>query len=292
MSIRSTFRKREAAKKPQKKQAPGRFTIGRLFAVGILLAGVYVGLGYLSSLPTFTVETISLSGNNVLVAADITPVVQEHMDGYSIWPYKKDSIFVFQKRKIREDLYQTFGRLQDVSFKKRGTSEVEVIIEEKEGQYMWCGEVTSLGNHENCYILDGQGALFDTAPQVSGDAYFKIYGGSVESESPIGSKVFSLDDFNTIIRIKTELTKHDLDPVALLLHSDGLIEFIKKTEGKDLYNGARVKFTLLADYKTSVDNLLSALNSEPLKTEFAEKGELLQYIDVRFDNRVYYKFDD
>ncbi len=291
MSTRSTFRKKEAEKKPQKKQASGRFSIGRLFSGVLLIFGLYVGAGYLVSIEAFQIDIVSLSGNNVIVASDITPTVEEHLEGYLVWPYENNSIFVTPKRKIRESLMSKFSRLEKISFKKRGLKEIEVIVEEKEGHYLWCGEISSLGSSDECYILDAKGSLFDLAPFVSGDAYFKIFGGSVDESDPIGQNVFSLEDFNSIVLIKEELARHDLDPVALLLHDGGLVEFVKKTKGGDLYDGARIKFTLLVDYKEAIDNLLSALTSEPLKTEFAEKEELLQYIDVRFSNRVYYKFN-
>lgn len=278
----------------RKTQTSGKRYIGRLFVMGFLIAGIYIGMGYVVSVPAFRIQTISLSGNNVIVPADITPIIEQEMEGYSNWPYRKDSIFTFPKKKIKKKLFDTFGRIQKISFNKRGLQEVEVVIEEKDGQYLWCGLIDQMGQENSCYIIDGQGSLFDVAPQISGDAYFKIYGGAVQGEGydVLGSRIFSLEDFNAIIQIKDELERHDFTPVALLLYDDGLIEFVKKIEGVNLYEGARIKFTLLADYKVSIDNLLSALNSEPLKTEIAEKEELLQYVDVRFDNRVYYKFSE
>ncbi|NCS99463.1 hypothetical protein GW765_00585 [Candidatus Parcubacteria bacterium] len=295
--IKSTYKKNgstnvspEPTSKKSGKRAPRRNIPGRLFLIVLFIFGLYVGFGYLVSIEPLRVETISLSGNNVIVAADITPVVKGYLKGYRFWPYRNDSIFVLQKKDIKEALFLKFKRIEGISIKKVGLKEVEVVVEEKEGQYLWCGEINSLGSEDTCYIIDANGSLFDVAPQVSGDAYFKIFGGQVDGESPIGSEVFSLEDFNKIIEIKDELDLHKLSPIALLLYDDGLIEFIKKTEDKNLYEGARIKFTLLVDYKEAIDNLLSALNSEPLKSEFAEKEGLLQYIDVRFDNRVYYKF--
>ena len=290
MSIRSTFRRKDTSQSKPKRKASKKNIPGRLFAFVLFLFVLYVGVGYFVSIPAFEIDIISLSGNNVLVASDITPLVEQELEGYWAWPYENNSIFFVQKKDIKESLYHRFGRIENISFKKRGLKEFEIVIEEKDGQYMWCGDVEDLGGHGDCYILDARGSLFDLAPSVSGDAYFKIFGGEVDSQNPIGSEIFSLEDFNSIIFIKEELAHHGLSPVALLLYKDGLIEFVKKTEGKNLYSGPRIKFTLLADYREAIDNLLSALTSEPLQTEFAEKEELLQYIDVRFSNRVYYKF--
>lgn len=292
MNHRSTFRKKDTPTEKPPEQTPKRKNIrGRLFLVGLAVFGVYVGIGYLVSIPSLRIETVTLSGNNVLVLADLTPSVDSFTDGYRFWPYRNDSIFVIPKKKIKENLFETFERLENISIRKRGLKEIEIVVKEKEGEYFWCGGIDKMESTvESCFIIDAKGVLFDVAPQVSGDAYFKIFGGGVDMENPIGSELFSLSDFNKIIEIKDQLKNHKLDPIALVLYEDGLMEFIKKTEGKNLYEGARIKFTLLVSYEEAMNNLLSALNSEPLKTEFAEKERLLEYIDIRFDNRVYYKF--
>jgi hypothetical protein len=291
MTIRSTFRKSGVKPEAPKKQAPNRFPIGRLFVFVLLVFGLYVGVGYLLTIPAFTVKTITLSENNVLVPSDIVPIVKEELSAKSLWPYKKDSIFLVPKRKIKERLFTEFGRLSDIVIKKEGLKEIVVRVKEKEGEYMWCGAVDEVLTHSDCFMVDAKGALFDVAPEVSGDAYFKIFGGSTPEGGKIGHEVLSLSDFNTIVHIKDGLEKYGIKPVAVLVYEDGLIEFLKKTEGRNLYDGARIKFTFLADHFTSLNNLFSAFESEPFKTEFAEKEKFLQYVDVRFDNRVYYKFN-
>ena len=44
------------------------------------------------------------------------------------------------------------------------------------------------------------------------------------------------------------------------------------------------------DLTRVIENLQTAVQSEPLKTEIADNYKSLLYIDLRFDNKVYYKF--
>jgi len=289
--------KKEQQTKEPAQETPRRKTgnkRGLYVTVALLvLGGLYIGTGYLLSINSFLVETISFSGNNVLVSADVVPLVEEELVGYSVWPYKKASIFLTPKRAIKEKIFSLFGRVADVSIKKRGLQEIEIVIQEREGGYLWCGGIAdmSLLEHE-CFVLDGKGIIFDKAPDISGDAYFKIFGGDVSVEDPMGKEVISLPMFNTIIDIKERLSDESLLPVALLLEDDESLSFVIKTEGRSLYDGARVKFTLLVDHLEAINNLVSALHSSPLDVEMKEKGKNLDYIDARFNNRVYYKFRD
>ncbi len=45
-----------------------------------------------------------------------------------------------------------------------------------------------------------------------------------------------------------------------------------------------------ADFNKVAENLQAALDTEPLLSKFKTQYSSLQYIDLRFGNKVYYKF--
>ncbi len=51
-----------------------------------------------------------------------------------------------------------------------------------------------------------------------------------------------------------------------------------------------VKLTSLVNMEKEWSNVISAIDTEPLKTLLEKKKEKLEYIDVRFGNKVFYKF--
>ena len=57
-----------------------------------------------------------------------------------------------------------------------------------------------------------------------------------------------------------------------------------------LSSGGVIMFKSDADLDKLAENLQAALETEPFKTEFKTKYSSLFYIDLRVDNKVYYKF--
>ena len=60
-----------------------------------------------------------------------------------------------------------------------------------------------------------------------------------------------------------------------------------------LYDDSRKSAIVLesdSDMDKSWSNILSAIDTDPLKSKLTDKGEHLEYIDTRFGNKVFYKF--
>ena len=80
-----------------------------------------------------------------------------------------------------------------------------------------------------------------------------------------------------------------LKPVALYKQDNGDIRvFLSK--GKTLSMGPEIIFKSDTDLETVAENLQAALNTEPLQSDFKNKYSSLLYIDLRFGNKVYFKF--
>ena len=52
----------------------------------------------------------------------------------------------------------------------------------------------------------------------------------------------------------------------------------------------KIIFKINADFQNIAENLQAAINTEPLQSKFKNKYGTLQYIDLRFENKVYDKF--
>ena len=59
-------------------------------------------------------------------------------------------------------------------------------------------------------------------------------------------------------------------------------------EGTD----GKIIFKKENDSAKLVENLSLAVGAEPLRTDLAQKLKSLLYIDLRFDNKVYFKFQE
>ena len=168
-------------------------------------------------------------------------------------------------------------------------------MDERDAKYTWCGVVLPQTDNQTCYFMDENGYIFDVAPYFSGEVYFKFYGETdlpaqtgVNSASPMGS-YFSKQNFQQLISFKDVLVGLGLKPVALYTTSDGDID-IFLSGGATLTTGPMIILRADADLQNEAENLEAALTTEPLQSKFKNNYTSLQYIDLRFGNKVYDKF--
>ncbi|MEI8269990.1 MAG: hypothetical protein WCG45_01350, partial [bacterium] len=157
---------------------------------------------------------------------------------------------------------------------------------------LYCGQLVpflrSNLNDNKCYFVDKDGYIFDEAPYFSGDVYFKFYGNVVlKNGNPSGS-FFMKDNFARIVEFKDTLEKINLKPNAFWV-DDNRKEGNFSLRGEPL-SGPRVMFKMDSDYKKLAENLQAAISIEPLHTDIKTKLSSLLYLDLRFGNKVYYKF--
>ena len=135
----------------------------------------------------------------------------------------------------------------------------------------------------NCYFMDENGYIFDLAPYFSGEVYFKFYG------VPDVGSYFSKQNFQQLISFKDTLIDFGLKPIMLYITNDGNVE-IFLFSGNPSTIGPEIILKTESNFQNVAENLETALTTEPLQSDFKNKYSTLQYIDLRFGNKVYYKF--
>lgn len=234
------------------------------------------------------IQNIEISGNVVIETEDIEAVIKEEIAGQYFWVIPKTSFVFYPKNGIRESLENKIKRLKDISISVKDTKTLVVKLSERDIKYTWCGNdlpEEELGPDKGvCYFTDQEGYVFDQAPYFSGDVYFRFYGNLTE---PLGS-YFYQKYFNKFVYWKEALGLMGFDPVALKINADNEAEIFLSRGGVP---GPKVIIKADSDEVTIMKNLESALDTN-LKTALSEKYNKLLYIDLRFQNKVYYRFDE
>ncbi len=90
--------------------------------------------------------------------------------------------------------------------------------------------------------------------------------------------------FDSIATIIPKINAVLFDVSKISVNPDGDI-ILSNNEGR-----SSVKLNSLVDMEKEWSNVISAIDTEPLKTLLETKKDSLEYIDVRFGNKVFYKF--
>lgn len=256
----------------------------------IIFFVLILSISFALRIPAFNINNLIISGNKVIETKVIEDIVKNEISGHYLWLFPKTNFLIYPKYKIKKELNSKFKRFENLSIKVKDFKSLEVNVSEYEGKYLWCGVVVPILNsniNQKCYFLDDSGYIFDEAPYFSGNVFFKFYGDDiVNKENPLGS-YFIKDKFVKIIEFKNTIEKMNLKPNALWLDNDREANFSLSNEPMI---GPRIIFKIDEDYQKLAENLQAAISTEPLQTELKTKLSSLLYIDLRFGNKVYYKF--
>ncbi len=258
----------------------------------IIFAIVIGILSYISSVRRLNIVGVEISGNNIVDTDVIRTAVDDELAGKYLWLFPKTNILIYPKNGVKNELADKFKRLKDINLSITNRNILSINLTERSGKYIWCGETLnqdSTPEIEQCYFLDDEGYIFDRAPYFSGEVYFKFYGEvKLNDGDPTGSYFFK-DNLKDVVAFKETLESMGVKPVALYKEKNDDIKILLSKENK-LPKNPEILFKTDSDLEKIAENLKSALDTEPLKTEFKTKYSSLEYIDLRYGNKVYYKF--
>jgi hypothetical protein len=249
----------------------------RLVALLVGIVVVLTGIVIIIRLQKVQVKTITVTGANVVDPADVSEFVKNQLQGNDLWLLPRTSIFIIPEGKLEREIKTNFPRLQTVAVSRQGFSKLTIAVTEYQGIYLWCTD------DAHCDFMDQNGVVFSSAPYFSGNAYPKIFIGNTQSLPFQALDANQLNDVNLLVErlpiinvVPQEfhfVTAHELD---VDFNHDG--------------HPAQLLFDPTFDINDSLEALYTGLRTDPLMTKFNDASQVLQYIDLRFQDRVVYKF--
>lgn len=259
------------------------------FLISIFIL-ILIILSFLSKWEKLNINAIQISGNKVLETQMIEDVVKEEIAGNYFYFFPKTNFLLYPQHKIETDLKNKFKRIKNIFVNDRNIKTLDISLTERTALYTYCGTnlPTLDNNNQKCYFVDDEGYIFDEAPYFSGEVYLKFYGATnPNGENPIGAYFFQ-QNFGKLILLKETLEKIGIKPVVFYLEDGGDMKMFLSSSTSEL--GLEIIFKSDSDFEKMVENLQSVLSTEPLQSDFKNKYSSLLYIDLRFGNKVYYKF--
>lgn len=254
----------------QKKRFPWKRAI--IITVGVLLL---VGIVVMIKTPKFQVQKVTVVGTNVVDPSDVAAFALNTLDGHYAWILPKTSIFLVSTDAVTGAVREAFPRFAEVKVDRDGVNSLRVTVVEYPGVYLWCDD--------ECAFMDETGTVFANAPYFSGSAYLKIYIGTREQYPfhPITREQVAL-----VATLKKQLEEIDIVPLSMSFESEHklTVGFIHHTSHASLYVDPS------EDVQTTLQTLYSALRTDTVAKLYHDPSKTLQYLDVRFANKLIYKF--
>ncbi len=219
--------------------------------------------------PFLRLEKFSLSNNQDIQLADLQELIDQHMDRGRYLFFKNNNYFLFDEDKFASDLTTTLN-LDAVTLNKKFPDRLEIVVGEKISQFI-------LKKDDTLYLLSAKGGLnrqinaldekylilqdFRSAQlnneNILADFELQSINGLYDAwkasfaQGPYLKQIYLTDSFDTLIEAKTDV-------------------------------GYRIKIDPSKDINEQLDNLKKVLAGNII-------GADLDYIDLRFGERVFFK---
>ncbi len=271
-------RLREIVEKRRRQTRLKRIAIS---AIVVVLLSVCI---FIIKRPALQIYDVDVLGAEVVDTRAVQQAMVTDISGHILFVIPRTSRFFYPKKKIMTDLRAQFPRIKTLSVKLSGRT-LTATMTEHTIDYLWCGVDTAV--NPDCYSVDTDGSIFSEAPDFSGTIYFRFF--TPVSGDPINGVVLPDTELANVISFVHALKTAGFPAKAFALKPDGTREFFLSGD----FSGNKQVIILgpETDFTKATTNLLSALAVQPLKKDMATKQSKLDYIDLRYTDKVYYKFE-
>lgn len=277
---------------PPKRPAPlrTRRRRARLAATGMIVLAL-LATAYATHLVSY-IEPLSITAVRVNGAEKIDPsIIETYVDSQlrqeSLRYISPRNIFAYPKESLEQGIVASFPRVKAASLSRDSvfSQTLDVTISERSPFALWCAstlvveDTSDVPAGPDCYALDDTGFIF-TASATSTHGEFAapyIFAGGV-TDNPIGTRFIpgQFPSILALLRVMQQSTSLIPTRVEVLPEQDFNVS---------LEQGFYVKLSFGQEAQTIARNLNLVLSSDALRDRVSD----IEYIDLRFGNRVYYK---
>ncbi|MCK5285980.1 MAG: hypothetical protein KAJ58_02010 [Candidatus Pacebacteria bacterium] len=258
-------------------------------------------ISYSSKRKETTILNINIVGNEVVQDKDILEIVNKNLEGDYLKLFSRSNIFLYPKFKIKRELFSSFLIINKIVISFSDLHTINVNITERKPFALYCEdqEIQTLykvvepsdlkdivGKSESCYFMDDQAYIYAKAMSFSNNVYFKYYqeknnANSIQeilgSTYLTGASGKQFEKVNLFIRFLKDI---NLNVYRLTIKENDDYELLFGNNSKLLFEG-----------KQDFDILLENLQAILIDLGDIEEKEF-EYIDLRFNNKVFHKFKD
>lgn len=276
------------------------------FLALLLLAGAAWDVSAASYMPRFSVQAIEVTGAQSDLQRSVHDYAWSLLYDGSHHYLSRANMFLYPQAVIERDIVANFPRIASAAISRDSlfSTTLDVSVVERQQFALWCAASSSTASPftdasssaattgETCYQMDAAGFIFAPAQGASASTQYMFQGGlgaastsstsSQETDMPLNSspigQTFVPAHLPGIVALMTELGQAGFAPAGATILNDTDFSI-------PLAPGFYIKASFGEDPATLVSNLQLILSSQALQGE----EDQLEYVDLRFGDRVYYK---
>lgn len=230
--------------------------------------------------PYLTIAQVNLTGTTELNRDSIIDIIKNNLAGKYFNVIPKNNLILVRKDSLKKALLDKFKKIEDVEIQKIFPQTIFITVKERKNMLIFCSS-------DSCYILDEKGQAYSDADFSSLELQENkliILRDTSGAKTDSGDIVLNADSLKYLQDIPEKI-KNYLD-----IDTENDYETPNRVSGDirvETSEGWKIYFNESIDIQKEIDMLKVVLAEK-----IGEKRPDLEYVDLRSDNKVYYKFKD
>lgn len=256
-------------------------TPGKFFYWTALLAFLGVMAHTLFFAGFLSISQVDISGLEELDRERVFEAVNSHISGKYLGFLDKNNLLLARSSFLEKDLKSRFKKIENADIRKKFPNTLLAVIEERKAALIFC-------QGDNCRVVDKNGIIYSekdySLPEIRENRLITLQD-SGEKSVNLGDAILTPEYLKYILQIEDKV-KNNLD-----------VEMAKNYETPSRVSGDirgitaegwKIFFNQNIDLQKEIDMLRVVLDEKVGN----EKRKDLEYVDLRSDNKVYYKFKE
>ncbi len=269
MARHKVVRSPRLARKARKKAVRNGVILG-IFLFVCIGAGIYALLQ-----PVFRIRRISVDGSEALPKDAITAFIREHISGSYLGILPKDHILFYPAKNLEAGIERQFPTLARVDLSRENLSAIRVAVVSREPEVIWC-------QSERCFFMDKTGFVFAEAPETATPLYYHFIDEQTATSTPLGTVALDPTRLGVLFGLATKIDALGQSVSELHIEKNGEVTVL-------LGGGAKLLFGNGASFDDALSRLEMLLSEKGLVPRRGETGLNVDYIDLRYGNKIYFK---
>lgn len=254
----------------------------------ILAGGIVYSVSELTYMPTYAIDEVRVEGTENVPPRLVRAFVETKLNDGTHPIISRGNIFLYPKAEIAKNISEYFPRIFNAQISREGllAQAITVTVKERQPFAIWCQRI---GNNEKaegnrhteredeCFDMDEGGFVFAESAASTSTGMLVFTGELATSSRPIG-QTFLPGQFAGVLALLNRLQDGGFPATSVSVENE-----------QDFAVSLAERFVLRASFGADADSLVRNLQDVLSSDSLREKENTIEYVDLRFGNRVYYK---
>jgi cell division septal protein FtsQ len=271
-------------------QRPSRklFFLRILFISCLLIFMMMAGMISLLRSEQFQFRSVQVFGVETFPVDQLELFTQEYISGMYLKVIPKSNTLLFSKTDFTNALKEQFPIIHTVYVSLDAPTIISIHVQEKTPIAVWCF------TEHDCGFIDEKGIMYGRAPSFS-EGVYPIFMSEKVTDFDImyGKKIIAPEVMHRFIELQKTLESDDITLSTILLLDNGDISFsLEELFGQYPAERAHLLGTQDQDDAVFIRDMVTGLSHDVFKKQYINNPKSLEYIDLRFPGKIFYKFTD